>query len=221
MPIVQSHHESDPWRPRKGWPDDARVQWGGAGLVLRAAERGGSYGTAFFEAFPAGGGFIRGEGATLEDAEDEAFGAWLREDGCPGHRFGRGRHANGGGTCRVCGAFRGRAFKPVHRLGAWRDPLNAIELQTIGMGGCVPWDPSDPESRHHARELWLRARLAGIDLPPVPEGRDAGFSDACHRAVQDWVGPRMGGGEEPGVGPADTLEGFMGGMALRGLAGGG
>src|SRR5690606_6235371 len=88
---IADHHRNDPWRPKQPWPDDCLVQWGGSGIVV-APNR--TYRTAFFEAFPKDGAgrFIRGEGATIEDAEIAAFGKWKRQHDCflsGGHRWGR------------------------------------------------------------------------------------------------------------------------------------
>lgn len=91
------------------WPEDIFVQGGSSGLVV-GKDR--SYRTAFVEAFPPGG-FIRGEGPTLADAEEAAYKAYIRQMECEttrGHEFDRGGYTNGGGICRHCGGFRSKVF---------------------------------------------------------------------------------------------------------------
>ena len=62
------------YTPVCAWPEDCLVQWGDRGLVLRREKSGGSYTTAFFEAFPNNPQtFIRGEGVCIEEAERLAF----------------------------------------------------------------------------------------------------------------------------------------------------
>jgi len=194
MPIIASHHASDPWRPARNWPDDCTVQWGGQGIVLEETK---SYATAFFEAFPkdGAGGFIRGEGATLEEAEADAHAAYERQFAClgrGGHRWTRARrldgqqerlrggrpvprvstYTNGGAFCLRCGAF-STVLPEIPRLGAWRDPLSYSDLEFIMMGGLRPnpsWARRMGEADRRASErrrhrLRLRAKLAGIDLP--------------------------------------------------------
>jgi hypothetical protein len=138
MPRIANHCKPDGWRGRADpytlvceWPDTAYVQWGGGGLVLRDEEKGGSYVTAFFEAFPDGGGFIRGEGRTIEEAERAAFNKYSKEAACSGHVFGRRGYTNSGGVCLKCKAFHAGVFQPVHVLGDWRKPLNSWEREWL------------------------------------------------------------------------------------------
>ena len=66
--------EAGSYTPVCAWPEDCLVQWGDRGLVLRREKSGGSYTTAFFEAFPNNPQtFIRGEGVCIEEAERLAF----------------------------------------------------------------------------------------------------------------------------------------------------
>lgn len=94
----------------QSWPDDVFVQGGSSGLVLD--REGGHYKTAFVEAFPPNG-FIRGEGATLQEAEESAWSQFLHQMACeqnPGHEFERRHYTNGCGICKHCGAFRSKVF---------------------------------------------------------------------------------------------------------------
>lgn len=62
------------------WPDDTFVQGGARGVVFVAG--GPNYETAFVEAFPANT-FLRGEGATIGEAETAAWGKYQRILACP------------------------------------------------------------------------------------------------------------------------------------------
>ncbi|NUB07094.1 hypothetical protein FW320_13025 [Azospirillum sp. Vi22] len=192
MPRIAPQHATDPWRPLCAWSDTCLVQWGGKGVVLSES---GSYGTAFFEAFPSdgSGGYLRGEGKTVEEAEADCFSQWQRQHACHttgGHRWTRARrlkprgdgkdprprrghvvrvntYTNGGCFCLKCGAF-ATAMTEVVELGAWKAPLSASELETIADGGLrqEPWERRDPVRwAKYRRRLALRAKLHGLLLP--------------------------------------------------------
>lgn len=196
MPIIARQHRPDApfpkdadFTPTCAWPDDCTVQWGGRGVVL---SKKGSYGTAFFEAFPKGPGFFRGEGPTLAEAEVNCFEKWSRFSICD-HRWARGfqvtsrseklkhgaprpklrgktHYTNGGAICRRCGAF-ASMFQPILRLGAWRDPISASDLVDAAEGGLCPSPhPSlqTPDMVRYIRRRELHLRLAGVQLPPTP-----------------------------------------------------
>ncbi len=246
MPRIMRQHAGEAWRPLLAWPDDCSVQWGGHGVVLGSGEEPG-YNTAFFEAFPGNGGFIRGEGKTVEEAEADAFAIHGREVACDlagGHAWSRNRllsghqarqrngrpvrkvslYLNGGGFCRRCGAFK-TVFKPVHKLGAWREPLRMGDLDAI-MSGMLRPDPAfdarrgPKEARDSARwrrTLALRARLQGIDVPDheLPEharvpGRNPFKEDAYTRACREAVVRYY-------IRHRDALGGDGGGGAMAGL----
>ena len=179
MPIIASHNQtyrSEGHTPSDDWPEDCHVQWGGSGIVLKGD--GGAYGTAFFEAFPAGGGFFRGEGADLAAAEADCLAKYERFTRCD-HLWGRGKYTNGGAICRRCGSFMTR-FRPVTRLGSWRDPITLSELSLAMDGLCRP----DRSDRFQTR-LRLRLSRAGIKLPdPALDRRD--YAAACEAAILSW-----------------------------------
>lgn len=195
MPIIASQHQ---WKdkehiPLDSWPEDCTVQWGGRGVVL-SRSRGGSYATAFFEAFPKGGGFIRGEGPTIADAEKDAFEKFKRESVCQ-HAWSRKSYTNGGAICRKCGAFQS-VFKPIVKLQGFRDPLSASCLMMAADGHLRP-DPGNPQSERYCRRTWLKARLAGIALPdfwsapPEPSGfRQDDYARSSRKAVKDFLRDR-------------------------------
>lgn len=79
-----------------------RVQGGEVGVVL---VRGGPhYTTAFVECFPAGS-FLRGEGASVSEADDACWDKLQAYLNCPGHDWEPRQYANGSGVCRVCGQY--------------------------------------------------------------------------------------------------------------------
>ncbi|MCE6958255.1 hypothetical protein LAZ40_04195 [Cereibacter sphaeroides] len=192
MPIIAPQHA---WKdkehvPSEEWPDDCGVQWGGSGLVI-GQEPGSSRITAFFEAFPAKGGFFRGEGATIADAEAQALRKFRRKQACVSHAWARDKWTNGGAICRKCGAFE-VAMHPVVRLGAWRDALGVMELDSIASGFLRPRPGDDDRQRKWRKRMALRAAVAGIALPDMPPGfTDHGFDDpyvhACEAAVGAWL----------------------------------
>lgn len=93
------------------WPADVMVQGSDFGVVLHR-DPTKNYGTAFVEAFPPAGGFIRGEGATLAEADSEAWSQYIREMVCEekGHEFERRGYTNGAGFCSKCNGFRSGVF---------------------------------------------------------------------------------------------------------------
>ncbi len=193
MPIIARHLRRDPYQPACDWPDDCAVQWGGSGLVFG---ENSTRSTAFFEVFPDGAGFLRGEGATVEEAEQAAFAKWTRQSACAaagGHRWSRTRrmrdgrthtYTNGGTFCLACGAFTSKILPPIVKLGSWREPLSASDLSLLAMGGARPEGGEPPGN---ARHLELRAKAAGIDLPDwrtFPDtDEDETYEAACDRTV--------------------------------------
>ena len=99
---------------RHPWPEDCFVQGGKSGVVFQRA--GGSYRTAFVEAFPFGT-FLRGEGETVEAAEDACWAQCERLMACPAHPdhgpFERRQYRNGSGFCTQCGGWFARVLPPL------------------------------------------------------------------------------------------------------------
>ncbi len=163
MKIASQHAWKDnEYTPRHDWPGDTLVQWGGSGVVLGK----NPYTTAFFEAFPdksisTAGGFIRGEGATIEDAEASAFAKYTKQNECR-HLWGREHYRNSGQLCRHCRAFRCDQVKEVVILGRHRKPLEWYHAYDLEM---------DSDSKY-IRIMRLRAKLFGITeldaSPPAP-----------------------------------------------------
>lgn len=189
MPIIAPHHlPGGPFPPKApydlqcAWPDDYMVQWGGQGIVL---SDNGARGTAFFEAFPAGKGFFRGEGKTIEEAEAACFKKWKAFSVCD-HQWGRGfivetkgvkfkhgrmrpklrgktYYTNGGAICKKCKAF-ASVFNPVHSLGKCMDGPSIHSLTNAAEGGLRPSRSGRDEASwaKYARESELRLRRAVV-----------------------------------------------------------
>lgn len=75
----------------------------------------GYYRTAFFEAFPRNPDtFLRGEGKTIQEAEEKAWKQFEKLRACPGHEFEARGYENGGGFCKHCGKFGSNVIAPIH-----------------------------------------------------------------------------------------------------------
>lgn len=105
----QSHIPSFPCK--YAWGEDCFLQCGENALEINGAT---SRRTAFFEAFPRVlDTFIRGEGETLEDAEEQAWISYSLIKACPKHEMVRGPYTNGAGYCIHCKMFQSSAFVPL------------------------------------------------------------------------------------------------------------
>lgn len=195
MPAMLSHKMPD-YTPSDEWGDDTQVQWGDRGLVIRTKkegdeeEKGGSYCTAFFEAFPkTGAGFIRGEGPTIAEAEENALLQRRKELACTRHVWCRRGYVNGVAICSRCGIRHTNALPAIVELGAFRDPASAwkvksllsdnyVELRLFGLTRGSDLSPD--------RKTRLRLRRLGIRVPDegMPPKEDA---EACHQAAIDWA----------------------------------
>lgn len=84
--------------------------------------------TAFFEAFPTCNGvgtFLRGEGATVEEAEAAAFVKYERASQCQHDKgWDRKGYTNGGAFCNGCGMFSGKIFEPTTLCCICNTPTN-------------------------------------------------------------------------------------------------
>lgn len=210
MPIIARHnltYRSEGHAPSPDWPEDCHVQWGGSGLVIR--REGGTYGTAFFEAFPAEGGFFRGEGSDLAAAEADCLAKYEKFTRCD-HLWGRGRYTSGGAICRRCGSFMTR-FKPIPRLGKHLDPISVTELDLAMDGACRPGSRPDPAGDRYARRLFLRLARAGIRLPDPDH---VAYREACRDAVLFWYRENQ---DRTTRGETSGMAGLFDTLALRRL----
>lgn len=202
MPIVMrpsrpEHHPSDAWHPR------TQVQWGGWGVVIgrekdeTGAEKETTRRTAFFEAFPPAeqdvSGFIRGEGATVAEAEAAALGKLHRELACTGHQWCRRGYTNGLGVCVRCKGTRSHAFHPVMRLGRFNEPLPIHVLEDLLEEEDAQRDAffiarGEGELLGYKRRQVLQMRRLGIDAPHRAPGEAAHLhGHACRAAARAWA----------------------------------
>jgi hypothetical protein len=94
------------------WPENCFVQAGARGVVFAEA---GAYRTAFFEAFPRDPDtFLRGEGASVAEAEAACWEKHQRILACSGHDFERRGRRDGYAFCRHCD-LGGRFLEPLER----------------------------------------------------------------------------------------------------------
>lgn len=97
-----------PYECKKDWSEDCFVQCGDSGVVF---SKEGNYTTAFFEAFPRNPDtFIRGEGATIEEAEQQAWDKLQKYSGCTNHEWEKRGYTNGAGFCKHCNMFASHVF---------------------------------------------------------------------------------------------------------------
>ena len=97
---------------RHPWPQDCLVQGGGSGVVFVKEDNAcRTYRTAFVEAFP-DDTFIRGEGPTIQEAEDACWVKYEQRMNCPGHEWEPRDYKNGAGFCIHCRTFGSKVFTP-------------------------------------------------------------------------------------------------------------
>lgn len=109
------------------------IQGGDNGVVISAA-KGKSYATSFFEAFPTIHNvktFIRGEGATLVEAEQDAYEKLNKKMNCKEHDWvrtdGRVERKDGYATCTKC-ALSGHALEPTTECTICKSPAKLTNL---------------------------------------------------------------------------------------------
>lgn len=125
-----STSRGDPYPCTKPWPADCSIQCGASGVVLSSK---GSYRTAFFEAFPLET-FIRGQGATVQEAEEAAWEKYQAQLNCPEHSFSR-KGESEHGVCTLCSYNRLYVFKPVHNCHVCSKP--EVNLEFFGGYFCI------------------------------------------------------------------------------------
>ena len=220
MPVIRSHHEHDPWRPRLAWRADDVVQWG------HPERPWGTVGEAFFEVFPREGGYVRGEGASTEDAEAACHAKAVRHRDCAaggGHAWSR-KFDHGLGRCRICNASQ-MVFQPIVNPGTWKEPLWLYELDSVFSGHLEPVDHPELATKRRdrsARRTWLRFRLHGIDLPEIPVApkdilERTPFQEECEAIILETL--RAGGGLAAFEARTLVLDGRLVARLERGISG--
>ncbi len=109
------------------------IQGGDNGVVI-SASKGKSYATSFFEAFPTIHNvktFIRGEGSTLVEAEQDAYEKLNKKKKCKEHDWvrndGRVERKDGYATCTKC-ALSGHALEPTTQCTICKSPAKLTNL---------------------------------------------------------------------------------------------
>lgn len=97
------------------WPDNVRIQHGEKGIVF---SKNGNYSTSFFEAFPPTSvtdSYVRGEGSSVKEAENNAFEKYLKMINCEQHDYVR-KGKGESGICKLCSSTKDEVFPPVESL---------------------------------------------------------------------------------------------------------
>lgn len=106
------------------WSEDGKdisVQGGGSGVVF---SKTGGRRTAFFEAFPNKPScFVRGEGVTIGEAEENAWQRYQRIINCPGHDMDRRNRKDGYAYCKHC-TYSGMVYEPLTKCCKCGVPTN-------------------------------------------------------------------------------------------------
>jgi len=153
-PTIRSHclpgkgnwRNKSNWVPKKPWLTFHTVQWGD----------GSTTGNAFFEVFsdfPST--FIRGEGATVEEAEVMAWNKLVRASRCPEHEFERRGYKNGVGFCKHCGMLKSEAFEPSEKCEIC-GVATYHSIDTDGKVYCETHVDMIPDEKASSSLLWLR-----------------------------------------------------------------
>ncbi len=104
-----------PYECKYNW--DFFVQCGDSGVVFGNP----SYTTAFFEAFPKSPScFLRGEGATVEEAEENCWEKWQKVQECSHEMERRGR-TDGYAYCKHC-SYASTVFEPLTKCCKCKTP---------------------------------------------------------------------------------------------------
>ena len=103
---------------KKEWPEEIFVQCGGSGVVF---SKEGNYSTAFFEAFPKSPScFLRGEGATIEEAEEKCWNSYQKILVCD-HEMERRDRTDGYAYCKHC-SYSSTVFAPLTKCCKCKTP---------------------------------------------------------------------------------------------------
>jgi hypothetical protein len=190
------------------WPEDCFVQCGGNGIVLPSGTMNkafsgdkkavaevivtafakdkkpqGGYRTAFFEAFPRNPDtFIRGEGKTVEEAEQSAWSQYQKIIQCKNHEFEARGYENGAGFCKHCNLFMGGVFEPTERcffcncLTFYHDLNNGRKCCEC----CSPYVPDELEAK-----FFLEMRR-DADYEKREEERYKALGEAQYQDYLQW-----------------------------------
>lgn len=137
------------------WPADCTVQGGDRGVVFSRNNSHEPYRTAFVEALVAGT-FLRGEGATIADAEDSCWAQYQTLINCKDHGpYERRHYRNGSGFCTKCGTWFPDVLPELPE-----DPSHESGLFERIFGG------RDVAAAIEALNTYSRVKSEGPDGPP-------------------------------------------------------
>lgn len=171
--------------PDQQWPEYANIDWQK------------NNGEIMFSVSTPGNMPLRAQAKTIEQAERLAFEKFMKTSECE-HHWSRGNRRDGTAQCARCGKLAIGVLPPVVILGEWRAPLTRAELELLASGWLraapQPAPPLDAKLRHRQ---YLRARIHGIDLPPIPDQPTTmgqlmrmepdPYREACAQAVGEWL----------------------------------
>lgn len=101
MPHLKSLFDKHGYDTVQDWTNSTHLQYGRSGLVINSKNPEQSYRTAFFEAF-GDNYFARGEGATVEEAEANAYQKMLKKTICPHEHYVPFGWDMSSGKCVAC-----------------------------------------------------------------------------------------------------------------------
>lgn len=140
-------------------------QAGKSGLVL-AGEN--SYTTAFFEAFPSNPNcFIRGEGGTVEEAEEQCWQKYQKIRTC-NHEMERRGRTDGYGYCKHC-SYSAMVFEPLTKC-CKCGKLTAYSKDTRGRFYCETCSRVMPKSVTPKYDLYYKDRIPRRCKKKVKQG---------------------------------------------------
>jgi hypothetical protein len=193
------------------WPEGVLVQGGASGAVLGRKP----YRTAFVEAFPREPipTFIRGEGATVAEAETACWEKYQAVVTCSGSDTGAHgpfeprTYENGAGYCTGCGAWFPNVCEPSLEYKIDSAAGRRLTAQ-LGRGWYTLLGPT-----HDALLEWEKAKVRneigiGPEPGPRPELTDADRErlDEANRVQRDGIDPKV-------LAEAlDSLSGMLGGL---------
>jgi hypothetical protein len=139
----------------KPWEEEIGVQCGGSGVVL--VEKGENYRTAFFEAFPKKPScFLRGEGATVEEAEENCWNKYQKVIACE-HEMERKNRTDGYGYCKHC-SYSSMVFEPLTKCCKCNTPT-AFSQDYRGKWYCAKHNRCKPKPEKPGKDATLMERM--------------------------------------------------------------
>ena len=172
------------------------IQGGLSGLVITRDPENPTYETAFVEVFPTGS-FIRGEGATIQEADDACWAKYQSLVGCGTHDYEPRGYTNGGGFCAKCKQFFGGVFTG-EQLGQLCDTCGAgclsHRMKDTGKWFCDEHDPLKEYSalmigKLRAHHIWRKDKSDDIDYYTTGDHEFAYWSNVVREVVYQKVPP--------------------------------